>query len=336
MSAGGEPMIRILYRNERDLVNTQLQVDALAEALKDPTGLLWIDMAIVPMETTELILAKTFGFHPLAIEDAVHESHVPKVDDWEEYLYVVLRAVDHSNSESDHLQIPELDVFLGPNFVVTYYQEPIATVDRVWEICQKDQRCMKRGAGHLLYRLADELVSEAVAAVDQMHDELDQIEDQLFAEAGQDTLENLFTLKRNVLQLRRIVVPHRDVLNKLARNEYPTIRDIDRIFFRDVYDHLLQLNGLLDDMLILISGALDTYLSLVNNRMNDVMKTLTVITALYMPLAFITGFFGMNFFQARVVQLEAWTSALSFAVALVIMIFIPILMFRWMKRRSWI
>jgi magnesium transporter len=248
----------------------------------------------------------------------------------------VLRAVDHSNSESDHLQIPELDVFLGPNFVVTYYQEPIATVDRVWEICQKDQRCMKRGAGHLLYRLADELVSEAVAAVDQMHDELDQIEDQLFAEAGQDTLEDLFTLKRNVLQLRRIVVPHRDVLNKLARNEYPTIRDIDRIFFRDVYDHLLQLNGLLDDMLILISGALDTYLSLVNNRMNDVMKTLTVITALYMPLAFITGFFGMNFFQARVVQLEAWTSALSFAVALVIMIFIPILMFRWMKRRSWI
>lgn len=172
----------------------------------------------------------------LAIDDAVHESHVPKVDDWQEYLYIVLRAVNHTNVESKQLQVPELDVFLGPNFVVSYFQEPIAVVDRVWEVCQKDQRWIKQGSGHLLYRLADELVSEAVTVVEQLQDELEQTEDQLFNDAGSATLERLFILKRNILQLRRIVIPQRDVLNKLARNEYAAVKNVDRIFFRDVYD----------------------------------------------------------------------------------------------------
>jgi magnesium transporter len=292
-------------------------------------------LAIDPIETVEPILTRTFGFHPLAIDDALHESHVPKVDDWQEYLYIVLRAVNHTDAVTNHLQVPELDVFLGSNFVVTYYQEQIDAVDRVWDVCQKDQRWIDRGAGHLLYRLVDELVSEAVTAVEGMQDELEEIEDQLFAKAEPDTLERLFAQKRSILQLRRIIVPQRDVLNKLARNEYLTVKDVDRIFFRDVYDHLLQLDDLLDDMLILVGGALDAYLSVVNNRMNDIMKTLTVITALFMPLAFLTGFFGMNFFQA-VAPLEAWTGELAFVVVLAIMLLIPLAMFWWMRHRSWV
>jgi magnesium transporter len=328
-------MIRILYRDEQGEVNTHLPVEDLAGALKDPRGLIWIDMAIDPIEVVEPILTDTFNFHPLAIDDALHESHVPKVDDWQEYLYIVLRAVNHTNAGAKQLQVPELDVFLGSNFVVTYYQDPIDAVDRVWEVCQKDQRWIDRGAGHLLYRLVDELVSEAVTAVEEMQDELEEIEDQLFAKAEPDTLERLFAQKRNILQLRRIVVPQRDVLNKLSRNEYLTVKDEDRIFFRDVYDHLLQLDEMLDDMLILVGGALDAYLSVVNNRMNDIMKTLTVITALFMPLAFITGFFGMNFFQA-VAPPKTWTGELAFVVVLVIMFLVPIAMFWWMRHRSWV
>lgn len=328
-------MIRVLYRNEQGEVNAHLPVADLAKALEDPNGLVWIDMAIDPIETVEPILTDTFNFHPLAIDDALHESHVPKVDDWQEYLYIVLRAVNHTNAGTNHLQVPELDVFLGSNFVVTYYQEPIDAVDKVWDICQKDQRWIDRGAGHLIYRLVDELVSEAVTAVEGMQDELEEIEDQLFAQAEPDTLERLFAQKRNILQLRRIVVPQRDVLNKLARNEYLAVKDVDRIFFRDVYDHLLQLDELLDDMLILVGGALDAYLSVVNNRMNDIMKTLTVITALFMPLAFITGFFGMNFFQAMAPP-KAWTGELAFGVVLAIMLLVPLAMFWWMRHRSWV
>jgi len=173
-------MIRILYRDERGELSTDLQVNDLAEAIKDPSGLLWIDIVNVPVETVEPILAGTFGFHPLAIDDAIHESHRPKIDDWQEYLFLVFRAANLVNVESNRLQVPELDVFLGPNFIVSYYQEPIAAVDRVWDICQKDQRCTKRGAGQLLYRLGEESYSEAVAVVELLHDELDEIEEQLF------------------------------------------------------------------------------------------------------------------------------------------------------------
>lgn len=156
-----------------------------------------------------------------------------------------------------------------------------------------------------------------------------------FSGAGPAALERLFTLRRNILQLRRVVVPQRDVLNNLARHEYPTVKIEDRIFFRDIYDHLNQLNDLLDDMLILVGGARDTYLSVVNNRMNDIMKTLTVITALFMPLAFITGFFGMNFFQ-RAIPLETWTNAIAFVLVLAVMLLVPLAMFLWMRHRSWI
>ncbi|MGB3713876.1 MAG: magnesium/cobalt transporter CorA [Candidatus Promineifilaceae bacterium] len=328
-------MIRILYRVENGEFNSHLQVDDLVEALKDPFGLLWIDLLNEPLEVVEPILSGTFGFHPLAVDDAIHESHVPKVDDWQEYLFMVLKAVNHVDAASDRLQDPELDVFLGSNFIVTCYQEPITAVDRVWELCQKDQRWKIRGAGQLLYRLVDELVSEAVSAVELMHDELDYIEEQLFSEAGPVMLERIFTLRRNILLLRRIVVPQRDVLNNLARHQYLTIKVEDRIFFRDIYDHLNQLNDLLEDMLILSGGARDTYLSLINNHMNDIMKTLTVITALFMPLAFITGFFGMNFFQ-RVVPHGIWTSDIAFATVMVVVLLVPLSMFLWMRHRSWI
>jgi magnesium transporter len=327
-------MIRILYRGGGgDVVD--LQVGDLAEALKDPAGLTWVDMATSPIESVEPILSGTFGFHSLAIDDALHETHIPKLDDWQDYLYVVFRAVNGHEAGSDRIQLPELDIFLGYNYIVSYYQEPIGAVDRVWHACHKDQRWLKRGAAHLLYRFADELVSEAVAVVEQMQDDLEQIEGQLFAKASPTTLEELFALKRNILQLRRIVIPQRDVLNKLARNEYATVEDAHRMFFRDVYDHLLHLEDLLDDMLILVGGAMDIYLSVVNNRMNDIMKTLTVITALFMPLAFITGFFGMNFFQATI-PLEAWTSELAFVLALALTLLVPFVMFLWMRRRAWI
>lgn len=327
-------MIRILYRTGGGEV-ADLQVEDLASALKDPTGLIWVDLAAVPNDNVEPILSDTFGFHPLAVDDALHERHVPKLDDWQDYLYIVFRAVYSRESGSDRIQLPELDIFLGSNYVVTYYQEPIAAVERVWSVCQKDQRWLKRGAGHLLYRLADELASDALAVVEQMQDELEQIEGQLFAKASPATLEKLFALKRNILQVRRIVIPQRDVLNKLARNEYATVEDGHRMFFRDVYDHLLHLEDQLDDMLILVGGALDIYLSVVNNRMNDIMKTLTVITALFMPLAFITGFFGMNFFQATV-PLEAWTNELAFVLVLALTLLVPLVMFLWMRRRAWI
>ncbi len=328
-------MIRILYLDKQGNLITNLAVGELVETKNKQEGLLWVDFDQEPVGSVESILCDTFEFHPLAIDDALHESHVPKVDDWQEYLYIVLRAVAYSNSELDELSIPELDVFLGRTYVVTYHKDEILALDQVWELCQTDQRWFKLGAARLLYRLVDQLVAEAIAGEEQMREELDRLEDQIFTSAEPDTLEQLFQLKRNILKLRRIVVPSRDVLNKLSRNEYIVTDATDRVFFRDVYDHFIQLDTLLDDMIILVGGALDAYLSVVNNRMNDIVKTLTVITAFFMPLAFLTGFFGMNFFQP-VVTLQTWTGIAAFIIVLVLIFLLPTVMFWWTHRRGWI
>jgi magnesium transporter len=134
--------------------------------------------------------------------------------------------------------------------------------------------------------------------------------------------------------LRRIVAPQREVLNKLARGEYDVIDEERRVFFRDVYDHLVRMHDIIEGLRDLVSSALDTYLSVVNNRMNDVMKALTVITTLFMPLSFLSGFFGMNFFQP-VVSLNAWTGSLAFGLTLGAMALLPAGMYLWMRRRAW-
>ena len=134
--------------------------------------------------------------------------------------------------------------------------------------------------------------------------------------------------------LRRIIAPQREAINKLARGDYAVIENSERVFFRDVYDHVVRLYDIAEGMRDLVSGALETYLSVVNNRMNDVMKTLTMITTLFLPVSFLVGFFGTNFFQP-VAHLEAWTSLPAFVVMLALMALVPVLMYVWMRRRAW-
>jgi magnesium transporter len=270
----------------------------------------------------------------LAVEDALQEVHVPKLDDWGQYLYLVLHAIDFDKQNGGEVKTLELDVFLGQNYIVTYHKQPIVAVGRLWEACQHDERHLKRGADHLLYRLADELVASYMPVIEGMDETLDLIEDQIFGEPTPATLEQLFSLKRALLHLRRIIAPQREVLNKLARDDYAVIDAEDRIWFRDVYDHLVRMYDINESMRDLMSGALDTYLSVVNNRMTEVMKTLTIITTLFMPMSFVVGFFGMNFFQA-VTPLQVWTGKPAFVVAIAIMILIPLFMYLWVRQRAW-
>jgi magnesium transporter len=142
-------------------------------------------------------------------------------------------------------------------------------------------------------------------------------------------------LKRAALHLRRIIGPQREVLNKLARDDYRVIDARDRVYFRDVYDHLVRLHDITESIRDLVGGALDTYLSVINNRMNEIMKILTVITTLFMPLSFVASFFGMNYFQPVEDSLKPWTNYTSFVISMVIMMLIPVGMYFWMKRRGW-
>jgi magnesium transporter len=313
----------------------ELPREEVVAALKNPEGCLWVDFENTPPESDEPFLREVFCFHPLAIDDALRESHVPKVDDWGEYLYVVLHAVEFNAQDGGELDTLELDVFLGDNYLVTHHDQKIPALENVWNSIQRDERHVHGGPDHILYRLTDEVVASYMPVVEEIDLAIDHAEDQIFDRPTPGTLEHIFMLKRVALHLRRIIGPQREVLNKLARDDYRVIDARDRVYFRDVYDHLVRLHDITESIRDLVSGALDTYLSVINNRMNEIMKILTVITTLFMPLSFVASFFGMNYFQPVEDSLKPWTGYASFVISMTIMLLIPVSMYFWMRRRGW-
>jgi magnesium transporter len=328
-------MIRSLYYAPGGPLQKDLPPEKFPELIKNQQAVLWVDFISEPPEACLPIL-KDFGFHPLAIDDALQETHVPKLDDWGEYLYIVLNYMNMElGGDSWEAQVDELDIFLGNNYIVTHHDHRISAVDDTWAACDRDQRNVRDGADHLLYRIADHLVAGYMPAVEKIDEAIDQIEDQVFVRPSPRTLERLFMLKRVLLAMRRIILPQREVLNKLARDDYQVIDSKDRVFFRDIYDHLVRLHDLNESLRDIVGGVQDTYLSSVNNRMNEIMKTLTVITVLFMPLTFLTGYFGMNFFEP-LGNLTAWTTTPVFYITLVIIFLLPSGMYFWFRRRTWL
>jgi len=328
-------MIRTLFYTPGKPVRSDIPPSEFSRLLRDKRGMLWVDFMSEPPETALPIL-QSFGFHHLAIDDALQETHAPKIDDWGDYLYIVLNYMHLvKDTESWDTEIDELDIFLGRNYVITHHDNPITSIDETWVTSQRDPRYAQDGADHLLYKIIDEIVMNYMPVIEKIDEEIDIIEDQLFDRPSSQTLARLFTLKRVLLAMRRILLPQREVLNKMARDDYQVIDPKDRIFFRDIYDHLVRLHDVNESLRDLVGGALDTYLSVINNRMNEVMKTLTIITTLFMPLTFVTGFFGMNFFAANP-PYASWTLPTIFYGTLGLMLLTPVFMFFWMRRRTWV
>ena len=329
-------MIRSMHFVEGAELRTDLNRDEFRQVIANGEGLLWVDIQKESRGTVEPLLREVFGFHPLAIEDALDETHVPKVDDWGSYLYIVLHGVLNSTlQDGNELQTDEIDIFAGSRYIVTFQDYSTPAVDRAWDVVQRDHRVLVRGAGHLLYRIIEETESDYLNLLDSIDETLSRIEDEIFAKPEPALLSEVFSLKRVLLRIRRGIAPQREVINKLARGDFQQFSQEDRMYFRDVYDHLVRLNDILESLRDLVGSALEIYLSVVSNRLNDVLKTLTIITTLFMPLTFIAGFFGMNFFQATDL-FASWTGRLSFVTVIGLMLATPILMYTWMRRRAWV
>ena len=328
-------MIRSLYRPKSGTLRVGLDAAEIASALRDPSGLVWVDFEGEPPEVCETMLTRVFMFHPLAVDDALTETHVPKLDDWGDYLYIAIHAIRYDASAENTLTTHELDAFLGKNYLVTHHDDPIPAVGRTWDRCQMDARRIEGGADHLYYALADEIVMGYMNSIEAIDVTLDDFEDAVFERPNPATLASVFSLKRGLLQLRRIVSPQREVFNKLARDDLRVVDRKDRIYFRDVYDHLVRLHDINESMRDQVSGILEIYLSVINNRMNEIMKTLTIITTLFMPITFLTGFFGMNFFGPTA-RFDLWTSWPTFGAMMAVLILTPAAFYLWVRRRAWI
>ncbi len=319
-------MIHILCRSTQSTTMTELPLEQLADTLKIKRNLIWVDLSGEDNENYHPLLVETFGFHPLAVEDALIETHLPKIDDWDDYLYLVLYAVDFDRPKLE-VDSHEVDVFLGPNYLVTHHTEPVNAIERLRSICQRDARRLQRGTDYLLFELTDMIVADFMPCLDALDDVANDLEDEVFDNPTKETLPRIFALKRSAIQLRRILSPQREVLNRLARDEYRVVDAKERVYFRGVYDHLVRLHDINEGLRDLIGGALDIYLSAVSNRLNEVMRILTTVTVLGLPLTFLTGFFGMNFFGSTYEMPAPFEGKLLFLIAMLTMIITPIVLY---------
>lgn len=322
-------MIRTLYRNSRGSVTTDVPETHWKAALHDVGGLFWVDLGDEPDEHVSRILLQVFNFHPLAIEDALQKAGTPKIDEWGEYVYIAVHGISFEPATNE-LDTHEIDVFLGKNFLVTHHKNPMLSADKVWKYAQRNEQSLARGPDYLLYHILDTIASDYMPIVDQLDEAIDQMEDAIFESTDRSLLSRIFAFKRSVLHLRRIIIPQREVMNRLARDSYSVVDPSERIYFRDVYDHYVRLADVNDTLRDLVGGALDTYLSVSANRTNEVMKVLTIFTALFMPITFISGFFGQNF------AFLPFDSPPAFILMLVLTFGAPLLLWLWFKRQGWI
>ena len=264
------------------------------EYTEHPDALHWIDLED-PTVQEATILEVPFAIHPLAIEDTLSEVHHPKLDDYDDYLFLIVHGI-RFDAPTEKFVTRELDVFLGRNFLITHHDGPMRSIDAARDHCSKGLiTTLPRGVDFLLHQILDQMFEHYFPSLDSIEDKIQLVQVEVFESPTHETLDRIFTLKNDVLRLRRICTPQREIINRLARGEFKAVSPKAAVYFRDIYDNLYRLvegSYAYQDM---VQGTLDAYLSAVSNRLNETMKRLTLISAMLMPLTVITGIYGMNF-----------------------------------------
>ena len=253
---------------------------------------LWVDLA-APTSDESAILNDVFHFHPLAVEDALSAIHHPKIESYEGYLYLILHGIDF-RVEEHWFATRDVDFFLGPNYLVTVHDGSSRSIAALKRVCDKHDRILGEGAAALLHRIVDSMVDHYRPEIESLEEHMNVLEDHAVLGEKPDLVRDILALKRDLGSLRRVLIPQRDAVGRLARREFAIINDELTYRFRDVYDHILRLSdeaSLLQDR---VTGILDAYLSTISNRLNRVMKVLTVMSTIFLPLTVLTGMWGMN------------------------------------------
>ncbi len=283
-------------------LSTASDPDTLRKALEDSKAVFWLDMR-EPTDEEYGLLDDVFGFHPLAIEDTIAYNQRPKIESYDHtgdtcrdgYFYMVIHGPDLETFK-ERLQTKELDLFVSHRYLLTIHERPMKSVGEMLQRAQGDPRiALEHGIDMLLHGVLDRLVDHYQPILDWLQEALDDLEDAAMVSPSTEVLSHISAKKRELMGLRRIIGPQRDVLAMLTRGEVPFIREHSRVYFRDILDHLNRAVETIELYRDLVQGARDIYMSSVSNNLNQIMKTLTVISILALPLTVVTSFFGMNF-----------------------------------------
>ena len=297
---------------------------------RDSDDRLWVDIEDPVHETLEPLLETRFGFHELAAEDSLSLNTLPKFDAFPGYDFFVFRAVD-VNLNVHGSQTYKLAAFLGRNFLFTIHRSKMQPVDDVCNRLPSDVRLLTNGCDFLLYSIVDEMVDAHFPLLERIDEYVDSLQDSIFTNASPKHLDELLHLKRDVNILRRQSLPQRELLNQLSRGDAQFIQKRFLIYFRDIYDHMYRISETIDVERDMMAGTMEAYLSVVANRTNEIMKVLTIFSAIMLPLTLIAGIYGMNFVNEPELH---WKYGYWYALGL--MTVIAAIMFIWFVRRGWI
>ena len=309
------------------------EIDNIEEALplKDAPAVTWIN--IDGLHDIALIesFGRQFGIHPLTQEDIVNLGQRPKAEDFDDYLYIVFKMLSYRDG-MDQIESEQVSLILGSNFLISFQEVPGDVMAPVRERIAKGKgRIRKAGCDYLAYALIDSVVDHYFLVLEAFGEKIEELEAELLSDPTPNSLQHLYAMKRDVIFFRKQVWPIREMLNRLVKEESPLIDKSVDVFISDVYDHTIQIIDTIESFRDLMAGLLDIYLSTISNRMNAIMKMLTIMATIFIPLTFIAGIYGMNFDYMPELK---WHWAYPALWAIFISIFVGML--AWFKHKKWL
>lgn len=291
-------MLIVRARRSDGTVELDLSLEAGLALVADPKALVWFDIDEQSLPEIDTVSAG-LSLNHLTVEDLKHRGQRGKLEQFDGYSVLVMHSVGY-DPVVPRLEEHELDAVIGPNWILTGRDPHLVALLPGEDLEVRLPSMMASDAGYLLYAIADRVVDSLFPVLDQMLDDVDDIEDRVILHPDNALLERIFAMKRNGVTLRKLISPHLEIFTRFTSPAYGVVSSEHMIYFRDVHDHLIRLFEIVDSYRELMTGALEVHLATVNNQLNDVMKRLTVLTAMFLPLTFITGAFGMNMVQSPV------------------------------------
>lgn len=271
-----------------------LNEEEIRVAYESKQGMLWVDISETTVEDGRF-LEQVFHFHHLVVEDCISQRiHPSKIDDFGDYLFIIVHGINYA-VESEIVVTAELALFIGSHFVVSSHSYPLYSVDALRQLIEIDSRPMKRGPSFFAHALIDTMIDNVLPTIDKMGEVTEEIEEEAIHCPQQGTLDAILKLRRSALRVHRVIAPQREVMNRLSRGEFALIEVEAQIFYRDIYDHLVRIEELNQNIRDRADNAQATYLSSVANRQNETMKVLAMVATIFLPLTLVAGIYGMNF-----------------------------------------
>ncbi len=323
--------IEVINYNNKEFFEKKLQDPEELQLYRKNTTVAWININTVNDRELNNYIGKLYGIHPLIIEDISHIDQRPKIDVFENYVYIIVKMFQY-NSEKDEIHIEQVSFILGKDYVISFQEKEGDVFEIVREAIRQDKGLIRgMGADFLLSSLIDSIVDNYFDICDILEEKIERIDEELISKPSQTTINEINRLKREIIFIRKAVWPLREVINVLLRIGAPFISQKTIIYLRDVYDHIIQIIDLIETLQEILSGMVDIYLSSISNRTNEVMKILTIIATIFIPLTFIAGVYGMNF--KFMPELEfIW----GYPLVVLVMITVSIIMLLYFRRKKWI